>query len=82
MRKALTHCCHRCDWHQTSVISDAKSSQQESFDHCPRCRSPELFMRQATRLETLVASAARLGTANTYRQYGKLILSRVNSPCK
>ncbi len=53
MRKALTHCCHRCDWHQTSVISDAKSSQQESFDHCPRCRSPELFMRQATRLETL-----------------------------
>ncbi len=59
MRKALTHCCRCCNWQQTSVISDAKSSLQDRFDHCPRCRSPELFVRQSSRMETLVASAAR-----------------------
>lgn len=74
MRKALTHCCPRCDWQQTSVLSGAESALQERFDHCPRCRCPGLLIRQATRLETLAASAARLSTTITYRQHGKLLL--------
>lgn len=63
MQKALTHCCPRCDWQQTSVLSGAESALHERFDHCPRC----LLIRQAARLETIAASAARLSTTITYR---------------
>lgn len=61
MRKALTHCCQRCDWQETLVLDDGECDMQERFDHCPSCRSPGLHARRATRLETLAATTARPG---------------------
>lgn len=80
MRKGLTHCCHHCDWQQTLLLDG--EGMRECFDHCPRCRSPGLLVRRATRLETLAASAAHSGTTVAYRKHGKLPLKGVDSPDK
>ena len=80
MRKALTHCCHRCGWQQTLVLEEG--DMQESFDHCPQCRSPGLLIRRATRLETLATTATHSGTTVAYCQHGKLPLKGVDSPYK
>lgn len=82
MRKALTHCCLQCDWQQTLMLDDGERGMQVRFDHCPRCRSHGLLKRQASRLETLAASAVLSGSIVTYRRHSKLPLKRLDSPYK
>lgn len=76
MRKGLVHCCHRCDWQHTLLLDG--EGMQECFDHCPRCRSPDLLVRRATRLETLAASFTCPGCV-AYRKHGKLPLKGLDS---
>lgn len=82
MRKALTHCCPHCEWQQTLMLEDVERGMNVLFDHCPRCRSHGLLKRQASRLETLAASAALSGTIVTCRRHGKLPLKGLDSPYK
>ena len=82
MRNALTHCCHHCDWQHTLVLDDGESDLHECFDHCPWCRSPDLLIRRATRLETLAVRVTRPSTTIAYRRHSKLPLKGIDSPYK